>query len=81
MVASQKSFRKTFVVGLFIDFKEFFNYLTDTGEARDLSTGENVQKWTRYFLLFFRRVRATSMTQRLVENTCVHFLDVFACIG
>ena len=22
--------------------------------TRDLSTGENVQKWTRYFLLFFR---------------------------
>ena len=31
--------------------------------------------------LFFRRVRATSMTQRPVENTRVHFLDVFACIG
>ena len=26
-----------------------------------------------YFLLFFRRVRATSMTQRRVENTRVHF--------
>ena len=27
----------------------------------------------RYFLRFFRRVRATSMTQRGVENTRVHF--------
>ena len=41
--------------------------------TRVLSTGENVQKWTRYFLLFFRRVRATSMTRRRVENTRVHF--------
>ena len=41
--------------------------------TRNLSTGENVQKLTRYFLLFFRRVRATSMTQRRVENTRVHF--------
>ena len=39
-----------------------------------MSIGENVQKWTRYFLLFFsRRARATSMTQRRVENTRVHF--------
>ena len=27
-----------------------------------------------YFLLFFRRVRATSMTQRRVEKTRVHLL-------
>ena len=40
-----------------------------------MSTGENVQKCTRYFLFFFlRRVRATSMTQRRDENTRVHFL-------
>ena len=38
-----------------------------------MSTGKNVQKWTRYFPLFFRRVRATSMSQRRVENTRVHF--------
>ena len=40
-------------------------------------TGENVQKWTQrhhaIFFSFFRRVRATSMTQRRVENTGVHF--------
>ena len=41
--------------------------------TRDLSTGKNVQKWTRYSSLFFRRVLATSMTQRRVENTRVHF--------
>ena len=38
-----------------------------------MSTGENVHKWTRYYLLFFRRVRATSMTQRRDENTRSHF--------
>ena len=32
--------------------------------ANSYPNSENVQKWTRYFLLFFRRVRATSMTQR-----------------
>ena len=49
-------------------------YLPIQARTRDLSTGENVQKWTRYLLLFFFRcVRATSMTQRRVENTRVHF--------
>ena len=27
--------------------------LTDTGEDSNLSTGENVKTWKRYFLLFF----------------------------
>ena len=40
--------------------------------TRNSSTVENVQKWTRY-CLFFPRVQATSMTQRRVENTRVHF--------
>ena len=30
---------------------------------------------TLFSTLFFRRVRATSMTQRRVENTRVHFKD------
>ena len=42
-----------------------------------MSTGENVQKWTQrhhaIYLSNFQRVRATSMTQRQVENTPVHF--------
>ena len=47
---------------------------SQSGEDCPLTdTGENVQKWTRYFLLFFRRVRETSMTQHRVENTRVHF--------
>ena len=41
-----------------------------------MSTGENVQKWTQrhhaIFFSFFRRIRATSVTQRRVENTRVH---------
>ena len=38
-----------------------------------MSTDESVQKWTRVFSSFFRRVRATSMTQRRVEIRRVHF--------
>ena len=39
--------------------------------TRDLFTGGNVQKWKRYFILFFPT--RPSMTQRRVENTRVHF--------
>ena len=38
-----------------------------------MSTGEFGQKWTRVFSFFYWRVRATSMTQRRVENARVHF--------
>ena len=42
--------------------------------ARNLSTDENVQNLDTLFSSFFsRHVRATSMTQRRVENTRVHF--------
>ena len=42
--------------------------------TRNLSTGENVQKWTRYFLLFFpTRPSDEYDAQRRVENTRVHF--------
>ena len=51
--------------------------LTDTGEDSKLIQKRKRSKVNaappRYFLLFFRRVWATSMTQRRVENTPVHF--------
>ena len=51
--------------------------LTDTGEDSKLSHRRKRSKVNaappRYFLLLFRRIRATSMTQRRVENTRVHF--------
>ena len=56
---------------------EIFNLLTDTGENSKHVLRRKRSKVNaappRYFLLFFRRVRATSMTQRRVENTRVHF--------
>ena len=51
--------------------------LTDTGEDSNLSTGENVKTWKRYFLLFFQ-TRFESAPSR--KYSC-RLLDVFACIG
>ena len=36
--------------------------------TRTFSTGENVQKWTRFYLLFF-----SDASEGRVENTRVHF--------
>ena len=48
--------------------------LTDTGEDSKLVHRRKRPKVdASIFLLFFGRVRATSMTQRRVENTRVHF--------
>ena len=48
--------------------------LTNTGEDSRLVHRRNGPKVDALFSsLFFRRVRATSMTQRRVENTRVHF--------
>ena len=54
-------------------FSDFL--LTDTSEdsilvQRRLCTEVNA---SIFFSFFFRRLRATSMTQRRVEDTCVHF--------
>ena len=47
---------------------------TDTGEDSKLVHRRKRPKVdTLFSSLFFRRVRATSMTQRRVENTPVHF--------
>ena len=49
-------------------------YLTDTGGDSELVHSRKRPKVDRLFSsLVFRRVRATSMTQRRVENTRVHF--------
>ena len=64
--------------------------LTDTSEDSKLVHRRICTKvYASIFLFFFRRVRATSMTQRRVENTRVHFganspvdkFRVLACIG
>ena len=51
--------------------------LTDTGEDSKLvymrKRSKVIAAPSRYFLLFFRRVRATTMSQRRVENNRVHF--------
>ena len=54
--------------------KPGFKFLTDTGEDQKLVHRRKLSKMdTSISSSFFRRVRATSMTQRRVENTCVHF--------
>ena len=48
--------------------------LIDTGEDSELVHSRKRPKVdTLFYSFFFRRVRATSMTQRRVENTRVHF--------
>ena len=48
--------------------------LTDTGEdSKFVHRRKRPKVDASIFLLFFRRVRATSMTQHRVENTRVHF--------
>ena len=48
--------------------------LTDTGEDSKLVHRRKRPKVdANFFFSFFGRVRATSMTQRRVENTRVHF--------
>ena len=57
-------------------FKSNFTEFEINQYRRGLETcpqGETSKSGREYFLLFFRRVRATSMTQRRVENTRVHF--------
>ena len=50
------------------------SFLTVTGEDSKLVYRRKRPKVdTLFYSLFFRRVRATSMTQRRVENTRVHF--------
>ena len=58
----------------FIEILEFVSSLTDTSEDSKLVLWRictNVD--ASIFFFFFRRVRATSMTQRRFENTRVHF--------
>ena len=50
-------------------------FLTDTGDdSKVVHQRERPKVDTLFSSLFFRHVRATSMTQRRVENTRVHFL-------
>ena len=52
----------------------YFFHLTDTNEDSKLVPRRICTKVdASIFFFFFRRVRATSMTQRRVENTRVHF--------
>ena len=55
--------------------------LTDTGRARDLSTGEKVQKWTHYFLLFFPTRPSDEYDSAPSRKNSRPLLEVFACIG
>ena len=50
-----------------------FLHLTNSGEDSKLFHRQKRPKVDTLFSSFFRRVRATSMTQRRVENTRVHF--------
>ena len=51
--------------------KNYINYYHINRYRRGLESCP--QKETLFFYYFFRRFRATSMTQRRVENTRVHF--------
>ena len=54
--------------------RNFAKFLTDTGgDSKLVHRRKRPKVDTLFFSLFFRRVRATSMTQRRVENTRVHF--------
>ena len=59
------------------NFVKLYLVLPIQARTRNMSAGENVQKWTKrhHAVNFsnFYRVLATSMTQRRVENTCVLF--------
>ena len=63
---------------LIFDFRDIFqisveSIVTDTGEGSKLFHRRIWPKVDASIFFFFRRVRATSMTQRRVENTRVHF--------
>ena len=49
--------------------------------TRNLSAGENVQKWTRYFLLFFPTRPSDEYDSASCRKYSRPLLDVFACIG
>ena len=49
--------------------------------TRNLTTGENVQKWTRYFLLFFSTRPSDKYDSLRRRKNSRPLLDVFACIG
>ena len=49
--------------------------------TRNLSTGENVQKWTRYFLLFFPTRPSDEYDSAPSRKYSRSLLNVFACIG
>ena len=46
-----------------------------------MSTGENVHKWTRYFLLFFPTLLSDEYDSAPSRKYSRPFLEVFACIG
>ena len=63
-----------FFEALYLVIRPKLVYLTYTGEDSKLVHRRKRPKVdTLFFSLFFRRVRATSMTQRRVENSGVHF--------
>ena len=49
--------------------------------TRNLSTGENVQKWTRYFLLLFPTRSSDEYDSAPSRKYSRSLLNVFACIG
>ena len=49
--------------------------------TRNLSTGENVQKWTRYFVLFFPTRPSDELDSAPSRKYSRPLLDVLACIG
>ena len=61
-------------------FLFLFFALTDTGEG-NLSTGENVKKWTRFFLHFFPTRPSDEYDSAPSQKYSRPLLDAFACIG
>ena len=59
---------------------EWVRALTDTRTGK-LSTGENVQKWTRFSLLFFPTVPSDEYDSAPSRNYLRPLLDVSACIS
>ena len=89
-VRVRSHFTVTLTLNSFSNKEILLDILSDTGEDSKLVHRRICTKVdASIFLTFPRRVRATSMTQRRVENTRVHFganspvdkFRVLACIG
>ena len=59
----------------------FINFIQPIqARTRNLSTGENVQKWTHFFLLFFPTCLSDEYDSAPSRKYLRPLLDVFACI-